>query len=58
MGHPAYSVYPGSFVEEQWKGFAHLFRPTYAGANVGHPFYSIGVPFPLGEKRHHSVRKA
>jgi hypothetical protein len=22
-------------------GFAHLFRPTYAGANVGHPSSSF-----------------
>jgi len=23
--------------QEHWKGFAHPFRPTYAGANMGHP---------------------
>jgi hypothetical protein len=24
------------------KGFAHLLRPTYAGANVGHPYGVVG----------------
>jgi hypothetical protein len=23
--------------QKRWWGFAHLFRPTYAEANVGHP---------------------
>lgn len=28
----------GCFGDEKlWKGFAHLFRPRYAGANLGHP---------------------
>jgi hypothetical protein len=26
-----------SIEEKLLLGFAHLFRPTYAGANVGHP---------------------
>jgi hypothetical protein len=48
---PLKDVLPGAKAEEQlkkpqvwllhrvelWTGFAHLFRPTYAGANVGHP---------------------
>jgi hypothetical protein len=29
-------------VKAQWLGFAHLFRPTYACANMGHP-YRVGV---------------
>jgi hypothetical protein len=24
--------------EKLWWGFAHRFRPTYAGANMGHPY--------------------
>jgi hypothetical protein len=27
--------------ERLWLGFAHRFRPTYAGANVGHPYRSV-----------------
>jgi hypothetical protein len=27
--------------EKQSEGFAHLFRPTYALANVGHPSYFV-----------------
>jgi hypothetical protein len=29
-------------------GFARLFRPTYAGANVGHPSLSWSPPWSLG----------
>jgi hypothetical protein len=25
------------------EGFAHRFRPTYAGANVGHPYGAVGL---------------
>jgi hypothetical protein len=27
--------------QKQWKGFARLFRPTLAGANMGHPSGSV-----------------
>jgi hypothetical protein len=31
---------------KRWKGFAHLFRPMYAGANMGHPSRQEGfVPW-------------
>jgi hypothetical protein len=45
MGHPGFLVEDRGldrvarrFMEgKQSFGFAHRFRPTYAGANVGHP---------------------
>ena len=29
--------------ERLWLGFAHHFRPTYAGANMGHPCRAVGT---------------
>ena len=29
--------------ERLWLGFAHRFRPTYAGANMGHPCRAVGT---------------
>jgi hypothetical protein len=49
MGHPSF-VRESALPRICWLisqkavvGFARLFRPTYAGANVGHPSYSYGV---------------
>jgi hypothetical protein len=36
-------------------GFAHRFRPTYAGANVGHPFSSVREASPLSCDAHRSI---
>jgi hypothetical protein len=36
---------------ELWTGFAHLFRPTYAGANVGHPYRVVRVYSLVGTER-------
>jgi hypothetical protein len=33
-----------SRTKEPWWGFAHLSRPTYAGANVGHPSHPSNCP--------------
>jgi hypothetical protein len=38
MGHPTLV----RTVVKAIVGFANRFRPTYAGANVGHPSYSCG----------------
>ena len=35
--------------EKLWLGFAHLFRPTYAGANMGHPDRVVGTAGGLRE---------
>jgi hypothetical protein len=29
-----------------WWGFAHRFRPTYAGANIGHPCGAVTTEGP------------
>jgi hypothetical protein len=33
-----------SINKERWLGFARRFQPTYAGANVGHPSFSVRFP--------------
>jgi hypothetical protein len=33
-----------------WWGFAHRFRPTYAGANMGHPYGAVGPAAGLRER--------
>jgi hypothetical protein len=43
MGHPAFVASVAKTVVR----FARLFRPTYAGANVGHPSSSYGFYFEL-----------
>jgi hypothetical protein len=32
----------GTLTEKLSKGFARRFRPTYAGANMGHPYGVVG----------------
>jgi hypothetical protein len=34
---PPHECFPCPNIRKPWKGFARLFRPTYAFANVGHP---------------------
>ena len=34
--------------KREWKGFAHRFRPMYAGANMGHPSSSGVAPESFG----------